>query len=148
MSRVVNALEGKVRTLLVERRRFVRKRAACEARLPLGVSLPNEQIDPESEEYPQPIMGHTRDVSLTGFSLVLPTTRLGSEEISRTGARLRVVLCLPRGIIIVHAETVRCETLTTDDASLAFLIGARIRRMFDSDRRSYETFVRNLSRAS
>jgi hypothetical protein len=148
MSRVVNAFEGKVRTLLDERRRFARKRATCEARLPLGVSLPNERIDPESEEYPQPIMGHTRDVSLTGLSLVVPTTRLGSEEISRAGSRLRVVLCLPRGIIIVHAETVRCEPLTTDGASRGFLIGARIRRMFDSDRRSYETFVRNLARAN
>jgi hypothetical protein len=143
VSRVVNTFEERVRTLFAERRGFARRRVVCEARLPLGVSLPNERIDPESDEYPQPIMGQTRDLSLSGLSLVVPTTRLGSEDISLRGAHLRVVLCLPGGIIIVHAETVRCEALALVEGREEFLIGARIKRMFDADRRSYEAFLRN-----
>ncbi|MFL6227280.1 MAG: PilZ domain-containing protein [Pyrinomonadaceae bacterium] len=142
MPQVVNTLEEKMRSLLVERRRFARQRFKCEVRLPLGVSLPNERIDPESDEYPQPIMGHTRDLSLSGLSLVVPSTRLGAEDISRRGAPLRLVLCLPGGIIIVHAETVHCEPAATDGTQSEFLIGARIRRMFDADRRAYENYLR------
>jgi hypothetical protein len=146
MQYVVNVIESKVRALLVERRRAARERVACEVRLPLGVSVPNELLDPDGEEYPHPIMGHTRDVSANGLSLILPTTQLGSRDISPAGEALRLVLCLPTGVVIVHAETVRCEPFASDeDASREFLVGARITKMFETDRRRYDNFLRRLS---
>ncbi|MFN2597602.1 MAG: PilZ domain-containing protein [Pyrinomonadaceae bacterium] len=145
MQQVVNAIEGRMRALLVERRRAARRRAVCEVRIPLGVSLPHELLDPEEEEFPHPIMGHTRDLSATGLSLLLPATRLGSRDVSHKGARLRLVLCLPTGVIVVRAETVHCEPFDCEEGEPQFLLGARITKMFDTDRRAYDTFLRSLS---
>lgn len=130
------------RAIFRERRRFARKNAVCAVRLPVGVSMPNERLDPEADGYPQPIMGHTRDLSETGLSLVLPTSRLGDVDISLAGAALRVVLSLPTGIVILQAATVRSEPLSPEGQ---LFVGARIVRMYDADRRRYEAYLRHTS---
>jgi hypothetical protein len=144
MTQVVGSLE-RMRAIFRERRKFARRKVVCTARLPVGVSLPHEHIDPDGDEYPEPIMGQTRDLSESGFSLQLPTTQLGCEDISRLGSTLRVVLCLPTGIVIIHGETVRCEPIEAEGGGSEFLVGARITKMFDSDRRSYLTFLLTLA---
>ena len=88
-------------------------------------------------------MGHTRDLSESGLSLVLPAVRLGGEDISRVGSMLRVVLCLPGGIVIVQGETVRCEAWEDEVGAHGYLIGARILRMFEADRRSYQMYLQS-----
>lgn len=134
-----------VRMLFRERRRHARREFTCAVRLPVGVSMPHEEIDPEAEEYPQPILGHTRDLSESGLSLVLPSARLGGADVSRTGARLRLVLSLPTGVVVVLAETARAEALESEDAEARYVIGARITKMFESDRRNYESFLDQLA---
>ena len=127
------------RAIFRERRRFARRSVVCAVRLPVGVSMPNEHLDPEADAaYPQPIMGHTRDLSETGLSLVLPTARLGGTDVSRAGALMRVVLSLPTGVIVLHASTVRSELLSPDGA---VFVGARVVKMYDHDRRRYEEFL-------
>ena len=125
------------RAIFRERRRFARRTVACAVRLPVGVSMPNERLDPE-EDYPEPIMGHTRDLRETGLSLVLPTSHLGDVDVSQPGAPLRVVLSLPTGIVILQAATVRSELLSLEGE---LLIGARIVKMYDPDRRRYEAYL-------
>ena len=126
------------RAIFRERRRFARKSAACVVRLPVGVSMPNERLDPEADGYPQPIMGHTRDLSETGLSLVLPTAQLGDLDVSAAGAPLRVVLSLPTGVVVLHAATVRSERLSPEGE---VLVGASIVKMYDYDRRRYEAYL-------
>lgn len=126
------------RALFRERRRFARKGAVCVVRVPVGVSMPNERLDPEADAYPRPIMGHTRDLSETGLSLVLPAAQLGDVDISVAGAALRVVLSLPTGVVVLQAATVRSELLSPDGE---VLVGARIVRMYDYDRRRYEDYL-------
>ena len=128
------------RAIFRERRRFARRSAVCAVRLPVGVSMPNERLDPEADDaYPQPIMGHTRDLSETGLSLVLPAAQLGDVDISVEGAPLRVVLSLPTGVVILLAATVRSEPLSPEGH---VLVGARIVKMYDYDRRRYEAYLR------
>ena len=127
------------RAIFRERRRFARKNAACVVRLPVGVSMPNDRLDPEADDcYPEPIMGHTRDLSETGLSLVLPAAQLGDLDISVAGAPLRVVLSLPTGVVILQAATVRSEPLSPDGR---VFVGARIVKMYDYDRRRYEAYL-------
>ena len=145
MVQVLHAFEERLAGLFGERRIARRHKVACEVRLPVGVSMPNERIKPDAEHYPQPIMGRTRDVSETGLSLILPWLSLGDERIDVPGYPLRVVLCLPGGIIIVHAETVRTEPLLDEQGREAYLVGAHITRMSTHDRRQYEAFLRTLS---
>lgn len=127
------------RAIFRERRRFARKPAVCAVRLPVGVSMPNDRLDPDTDDdYPQPIMGHTRDLSETGVSLVLPTAQLGCVDISRAGAPLRLVLSLPSGVVVLQAATVRSQLLSSDGQ---VLVGARIVKMYDYDRRRYEDYL-------
>ena len=126
------------RAIFRERRRFARKSVVCAARLPVGVSVPNERLDPEAEDYPEPIMGHTRDLSATGLSLVLPASRLGDIDLREPGAPMRVVLSLPTGVVVLRAATVRSEPLSEDGA---LFVGASIIKMYDVDRRRYEDFL-------
>ena len=145
MSQVLHTLEERLVGWFGARRAARRYRVSCEVRLPVGVSMPNERIDPNTEHYPEPIMGRTHDVSASGLSFVLPWLSLGEERIDVEGYPLRVVLCLPGGIIIVHAETVRCEPLLDEHGRESYPVGARIARMSEHDRRQYEAFLRTLS---
>jgi len=108
--------------------------------------MPNDRIDPEAEHYPQPILGRTRDLSESGLSLVLPWLSLGDERIDVAGYPLRVVLCLPSGLIVLHAETVRTEPLTDIDGRACYLVGARITRLNAHDEQSYRQFLNSLDR--
>jgi hypothetical protein len=143
MTPVLSLLEERMRSLLVERRRFSRRRASFAVNLPVGVSVPNEQLDPEAEEYPNPIMGRTRDLSETGLSLFLPSLRLGREQISGANFPLRIVLSLPDGIAVVQAVTVHAEETATPESG--FLIGARIKKMNERDRKRYVALLRTLN---
>ncbi|PYS90876.1 MAG: hypothetical protein DMF64_13810 [Acidobacteria bacterium] len=145
MAQVLHTLEERLASLFGGQLRARRYQVVCEARLPVGVSMPNERIDPEAEHYPQPILGRTRDVSESGLSLVLPWLSLGNERIDVPGYPLRIVLCLPGGIIVVHAETVRSESLVDETGRACYLVGARITRMSEHDERRYEQFLSALT---
>lgn len=135
--------EERVFKFVGERRRFARRRVAYEVQLPVGVSLPNDKLDPEMEEYPRPIFGKTHDISESGLSLLLPSIHLGHEQIDVPGYPLRVVLCLPFGLIIVQAVTVRCERVGESPESKSYLIGAQIKSMSEYDRNRYKTFLQS-----
>jgi len=145
MSQVLTFIEENVRVLLFERRGYMRHRAGFEVSLPVGVCVPNECLDPEAESYPNPIMGHTHDVSETGLSLVLPSVHLGRERINAPNFPLRIVLSLPDGLAIVQALTVRVEDLDKADGDRHFFVGTRIKHMNERDRKRYLTHLRALN---
>ena len=144
MTTVLSLVETQLRALLVERRGFVRHRIVMAVNLPVGVSVPNENLDPEAELYPQPIMGQTRDVSENGLSLLLPSLYLGQQQISAPGFPLRLVLSLPGGIAIVQVVTVRIEaTASMPEGADSFIVGASIRKMSEPDHKRYLALVRS-----
>ncbi len=144
MTPVLSLLEASVRSLFVERRRFARRKASFAVNLPVGVSVPNEKLDPEAEEYPNPIMGRTRDLSETGLSLFLPTLSLGREQITATNFPLRLVLSLPGGVAVVQAVVVRAKAVDAGEDGSGFLVGARIRKMSERDRKRYKALLKSL----
>ncbi|HEV2802112.1 MAG TPA: PilZ domain-containing protein [Pyrinomonadaceae bacterium] len=146
MTPVLSLLEASVRSFFIERRRFTRRKASLAVCLPVGVSVPNDRLDPEAEEYPNPIMGHTNDLSETGLSLVLPTLMLGGEQIDAEHFPLRLVLSLPGGVAVVQAYAVRVETCETTPGTRGYMVGARIKRMSERDRKHYMALLRSLDR--
>lgn len=133
-----------MRSFFVERRAAARRKVVCEVRLPVCVSVPNELLDPEAEVYPEPLMGHTRDLSETGLSLVVASARLGGRDITAEGARLRLVLSTPGRLLILQARTVRHELLARGGGGESVLVGARIERVSESDRAHFSNFLRGL----
>ncbi len=140
----LDQLKSKVRDF-TERRLFPRLEAACEVRVPVGVSVPNENLNPEAEHYPEPIMGHTRNLSRSGMSIILPSVQLGDDRVDEKDYPLRLVVSLPQGIIIVHARTVRSELSDQPSGERKFLLGVAITKMSDRDRTNYDAFLHSLS---
>jgi len=144
MTQVITLLEERMRALFIERRGFTRRNATFSVNLPVGVSVPNEKLDPEMEEYPRPIMGRTRDLSETGLSVFLPSLDLGKEQINAANFPLRLVLSLPDGIAVVQAIAVRAEEVATPESERGFVIGARIKKMNERDRKRYTALLKSL----
>ena len=145
MTPVLTLIEERMRALLTERRGYARHKAAFEVSLPVGVSVPNECLDPEADSYPDPIMGHTHDLSRTGLSLVLPSLHLGEERIDAPNFPLRIVLSLPDGIAVVQALTVRVEDLDKAQGDYRYFVGARIKKMNERDEKRYLALLRSLA---
>ncbi|MGH9943556.1 MAG: PilZ domain-containing protein [Pyrinomonadaceae bacterium] len=142
MTNKLEHFKEKVRDF-VERRSYPRLSAACEVQLPIGVSMPNERIDPEAEHYPLPIMGQTRDVSEDGMSVIIPSVVLGDERVDVPGYPLRLVLSLPTGLLIVQAATVRAEPVRREDGTEAHVLGLSITKISPRDRNMYQEFLRS-----
>ena len=145
MTPVLTLIEESVRALLTERRGYARHKAAFEVSLPVGVSVPNECLDPEADSYPDPIMGHTHDLSRTGLSLVLPSLHLGGERIDAPNFPLRIVLALPDGIAVVQALTVRVEDLDRAQGDHRYFVGALIKKMNERDEKRYLALLRTFA---
>lgn len=145
MTPVLTLIEERMRALITERRGYARHKAAFEVSLPVGVSVPNERLDPEADSYPDPIMGRTHDLSQTGLSLILPSVHLGDERIEAPDFPLRIVLSLPDGIAVVQALTVRVEALDRAEGDHSFFVGARIRKMNERDEKRYLALLKSLA---
>jgi len=145
MSQVMNLLEESVRALFIERRGFTRRAATFKVSLPVGVAVPNENLDPEIDEYPNPLLGHTRDLSESGLSFFVPSLNLGRQQISAAKFPLRLVLSLPDGLAVVQAITVRTEEVATPESERGFVVGARIKKMNVRDQKRYMALLKSLT---
>jgi len=108
--------------------------------VPLSISL----SEPAYPGRPgQPCAGHTRDLSPTGLSFVLPTTRIDNRHIFNEGrAALRVRLELPGGAVELSALPVRYDLSGGRGKERGYLVGAHILNMREGDRARYHNFLR------
>jgi hypothetical protein len=134
------------RALFRDRRRFARRGFVCEVSLPVGVTAPDESVAAGGATGgPGAVVsGHTRDLSESGLSLVLPAAGHERAGYTAAGSQLRVALGLPGGTISMRASTVRCETFDHGDER-KHLIGACIVSMAEADRRRYTEFLHGLA---
>lgn len=109
-------------------------------RVPLSISL-SERVYPGRSN--QACAGHTRDLSLTGLSFVLPTTRIDNRHIFNEGrAALRVRLELPGGPVEMSALPVRYDSVGGRGKERGYLVGAHILNIREGDRARYHNFIR------
>jgi hypothetical protein len=111
-------------------------------RLPASVSL----VEKETDESLWPsILAYTRDVSLAGLALVVPTTRMGCRELSEGDHVLKIILAISHEVS-VHLITrlMHCGVLSEDEAGAGYLLGAKIEEMSVEDRALYEEFIGGL----
>src|SRR5919202_767946 len=78
MSTLINSLAGRLRGLVGDRRRAPRRGARARARLPFTVVLLDGQEEATTNfAGGKSLAGHTRDLSETGLTLLLPGVRIG-----------------------------------------------------------------------
>jgi DNA-binding response OmpR family regulator len=126
----------------IERRRAARHQIQHAARL-LFTTTPSDSSSRDSA-HPPKIIGHTRDVSATGMSLIVPGVHSNDHEFFGAPGRLLITLSLPKAIIDIEVNPVRYQWLGGPSEKKSYLIGAEITGMSDEDRNWFEEYLGTL----
>ena len=121
----------------VERRKSPRHTTRREAHLLFIASL----LAVESKRPPQTLIGYTRDISETGLSLIVTSTRISDYDLCGLDSLLRIKLSLPLGVVEMESEVVRSEWVEQEDPRQGYFVGVRITEMSDEDRRRYSEYL-------
>ena len=131
-----------------ERRRAPRCDAHLAARLHFPLSLREaERSIAGDSQLPASLAGFTRNISETGLSLVVMSSRLCDPSFDLKGRGLRIMLELPTGKVRIRATLVRCERLTdeaNENIAMGYLVSACITEMNDSEWVRLVQYVRTL----
>jgi c-di-GMP-binding flagellar brake protein YcgR len=135
------------RTIAARLREFIgnRRRARhFRVRLPLRVSLINQQPNLNGSRRSRSIDGHTLDISTTGLALIVPVIRIGEHYLVGENRVLRIELELPDGQVAMQAVSVRYERLEEEGTESGYLIGVSIAEMNEPDHDHYIEYVTQL----
>ncbi|PYS81767.1 MAG: hypothetical protein DMF67_15520 [Acidobacteria bacterium] len=146
MSALISSLAGRLREIIGDRRRGARRGARAQARLPFTVVL----LDAQEEAAgvltgKRSLAGHTRDLSETGLTLLLPAVRIGDGYLTDRDCYLGIRLALPGGPVSMLATSVRFEHLDIAESGYGYLVGVRVIRMREDERASYLAYLRTLA---
>lgn len=141
-----------VRTITARLREFVRDRR-CAKRYVTRLSCQVEFAkanganlkSQNSSLRPQAIEGHTRDISADGVALILPAIRIGDHYLAGENHPLLIHLQLPDQTIEIHAVAVRYDSMTDEDQSAGYVVGARITQLGQEDRELFVAFLAQLA---
>jgi hypothetical protein len=90
------------------------------------------------------IEGMTRDLGMTGLTLLLGRVRVGGRYVTDTDCHLGLRLELPAGEVFLLARVVRFEQPPEDDPGQAYLLGLRILKLREGDEPAYLDFLKTL----
>ncbi len=91
------------------------------------------------------ILAHTRDVSLEGLCLVLPSSRLGPHNLGEGNHSVLIVLALPAGDHVkIEGRLAHCLPMADGDPTAGCLAGFQITRLSTEDRAVYHAFIDSL----
>lgn len=118
------------------------------ARLPTSLSLAAQENGFGHIDRPPVIPGRTRDISLNGLALIVPSLRSSNHDLTELQHTWRVVLATLVGHVQVQARLVRYERFNGDGQQAGYLIGMQIEEMSEEDRLLFENYLRTLEGAS
>jgi DNA-binding response OmpR family regulator len=125
---------------MIERRRAVRRNIQRAARL-IFATAPADLSVAESAQPTPTIIGHTRDISATGLSLIVPGIHESDGKFYGVRSQVRINLSLPKATIDIEVKPVRYEWLGEHDGKRSYLIGAHIVRMSEDDRTKFNDYL-------
>lgn len=132
------------RRIVSQLRRFIGNRRGCKrvrARLSFTLSLSDPRVGSNGSRRLPKLDGHTLDVSMTGVALIVPAIRIGEHYLAGADRQLHIKLELPSGPVEMKVATVRYETMEDESG---YVIGAQILEMSDTDRVTFEKYVRKI----
>lgn len=137
MPELVRSVVSRVRVYFKDRRQSPRLRA----RLVFTVGLHRETNSTWSSRWSQSLKGHTRDIGANGLALLIPQVHLHGHHLAAEGRELELWLELGGDPIKLIVLPRRYERLEVAELGCQYLIGARIVKMEENDRRRYMSFL-------
>lgn len=125
---------------VIERRSAVRYNVERAARL-LFTTAPSDVLSAEGTQPTPSIIGHTRDISATGLSLIVPGVHEDDMKFFGERATVRIILSLPTTMIDIELQPTRYEWLSAEGEKRGYLIGASITNISDGDREQLSQYL-------
>jgi hypothetical protein len=94
------------------------------------------------------ISGHTRNISDTGLSLILPSVHFGNRYLMDGELTLKIELEFPAGPINFQVAPVRYEALDENQVECGYLVGLRITKIADTERQRLAAYLRQAKRST
>ena len=136
MPELIRSVVSRMRVYVKDRRRSPRLRI----RLLFSISVcPSPNGNGSHRE--RVLKGHTRDISMNGLALNVPQVHLDGHHLAAGERELRLTLELPGGPISMLVTPKRYERFDEAELGCNYLIGARISKIDDEDRRRYLSFI-------
>ena len=130
---------------LAEKRAAPRHPVRREIRLLFSLSVLDS--DMSAVQRPLTLFGHTRDVSMSGLALVVPSINFQGRDLIHSKRALLVELELPSGPIKMQGVPVRIERLEEGErGEIAYLLGVRIKQISKHARTDLDRYLRTLRR--
>jgi c-di-GMP-binding flagellar brake protein YcgR len=141
MSELARSLVSQLRRFLGDRRPGKRQRA----RLAFTLSLASPSNKLNGARKSATLKGHTRDVSINGVALIVPSILLGEHHLIGENRKLNVKLELAQEMVEMKVVPIRYESLEEHETETGYLIGARIVEMSKTDRERFTQYVAGLA---
>jgi len=127
-----------LRKLLGNRRKAPRYEAQREVRLVAGLTVLDKS------QLPKQFIGHTRNISEAGLSVVLPSISTEDLIIASAYSRMLTILVLPTRTINMYVSVVYRELIKEGKPESGHRLGLRIVEMSEHDRTAYQAYLRTL----
>ena len=115
--------------------RFV---VALSARLLISMTHSHDKGDENSGKK---IIGSTRNISVSGIAIIVPSVYIGGREVTN-GSTVRITLDLhPMGLIQLTGVVMRHELVEEEDEQIEHLLGVKITEMNPDDRALYLEYI-------
>ena len=152
MSSLIRFITDRLRRLAgnddhrVERRQAPRLKEQRNLRLLFSLTLLDVKINTDDADASLTLLGHTRDISITGLALVVPSLRVGGHDLTKGDRTFLVELELPSGPIRLQAVPVRVEYPSEQEQDSRYVIGVRIMQISESAHDSLTRYLRETRR--
>jgi hypothetical protein len=117
-------------------------------RLPTSVSLAGQESGLGHVDRPPVIPAETKDISLEGLALIVPSLRTDRHDLTQLQQLWRIVMALPLSHVQIFAQLVRFQRYRGDDSQTGYLIGVRIEEMSEADRILFKDYMQTLQQTT
>lgn len=114
------------------------------ARLSTSVSLATQDGGLGHIDRPAIIPAQTKDISLEGMALIVPSLRTDRHDLTQLQQLWRIVMALPSSHVQVFGQLIRFQRYRGDDSQSGYLIAVRIEEMSESDRIFFNEYMQTL----
>jgi hypothetical protein len=139
MPELIRSIAARFREYLGNRRRSPRYKVRLSVRVsPVKASKPARVSSLE----PDALYGYTRDISVTGLALILPSIRINNIYLTGEDRTLELLIEHESEPIVIYGIAARYEKLEEGEADKGYLVGIKITEMSTEDRTRFTALLK------